>query len=80
MKATINKNVVYIVGKLSEEHKITNIYKKMMSEFESMCLIESFGVDNDAEMVEVTLSYSSDETTVNTVKESYSEAKNANRS
>lgn len=77
MKASINKNVVSITGKLSEEDKITKIYKSMLNEFNSMCLMEAYGVNEGAEMVEVTLCYSADEATVATVKESYSEAKKA---
>ena len=77
MKASINKNTVYISGKLSEENKITNTYMKMMTEFGTLILVESFGVSEGAEMVEVTLCYSAGEATVATVKESYSEAKKA---
>lgn len=77
MKSSINQSIVYITGKLSEESKIEATYLGMMEEFNSMVIIESFGNDSGHEKVEVTLSYSSDEATVSTVKESYSEAKKA---
>jgi hypothetical protein len=77
MRVAINRSIVTITGKLSEEKKITAIYEIMMQEFESMCLVEALGVNTGADMVEVSLCYAADEATVLTVKMSYSEAKEA---
>jgi hypothetical protein len=78
MKASISKNTVNIIGKLSEAAKITKIYETMMSEFNSMCLVEILGFEGgDYDLAEVTLCYSVDDATVATIKESYSSAKKA---
>lgn len=71
MKAQINKNIVHITGSIKEQSRIEGVVKRMMSEFSSMCLIEATA----GAMCDYTMSYSSDETTVQTVKESYAEAK-----
>lgn len=71
MKASINKNIVHITGKKSEQQAIEKVINIMMTEFNSMALIE----DLVSEMCEYTLSYASEEATVATVKESYSDAK-----
>ena len=75
MKASINKNIVYITGSLSEKSRIEKIIELMMGEINTLCLIEDFS----RSMCEYTLSYSDDELTVATVKESYSDAKKATK-
>jgi len=73
MKASINKNIVHITGKICEKSRIEEVVRLMLADFNSMCVIE----DHAGQTCEYTLSYSSDEATVVTVKESYSEAKKA---
>lgn len=75
MRASINKNIVHITGKLCEELKISEICNQMMKEFNTMCMVEFFGNKQGCEIVDVTMCYSENEATVLTVKESYSESK-----
>jgi hypothetical protein len=76
MKASIYKGYVSFTGKLSEEIKIINICDLMMSEFDSLCFVECFGIKTGNDMVEISMCYSPNEATVKTLKESYSDAKN----
>ena len=75
MKASIFKGYVSFTGKLSEEVKIINICNTMMNDFNSLSFVEHLGSDTGHDMVEVSLCYSANEALVQTVKESYSEAK-----
>ena len=75
MKASINKNIVHITGKLSEKSRIEKVAELMMAEINSLCIIE----DCSRSMCEYTLSYSDDEATVATVKECYSDAKKSTK-
>ena len=79
MRVSINAGVVTIVGSLKEEHIIEKIRIIMFSEFSSMCLMEFFGAKTGHEIVETTFANSDSEATVQTVKESYSDAKRATK-
>jgi hypothetical protein len=75
MKASINAQTITITGKLNEYEKIQETLRLMTSEINSICIMEFYGETTGHDMVELTACYSSDEATVATVKESYSNAK-----
>jgi hypothetical protein len=77
MKVSINKGTITFTGKLEEESKMISVIDNMMLEINTLTYLEHFGSDTEHEMVEITLCYSSNEATVATVKESYSDAKKA---
>tara|TARA_R100000541_G_C1892368_1_gene83667 strand:- start:366 stop:602 length:237 start_codon:yes stop_codon:yes gene_type:complete len=77
MKASINAQTITITGKLNEGEKIQEILRLMAKEINSICIMEFYGESTGHDMVELTACYSSDEATVATVKESYSDAKKA---
>ncbi len=75
MKMVINKGVVYFTGSLEEEAAMVDILGIMSGEISTLTCIEHFGNDCGYEMTEITLCYSADEATVQTLRESYSDAK-----
>ena len=75
MKVSINKEIINFTGKLKEESKMISVIDNMMLEINTLTYLEHFGSDTGHEIVEITLCYSSNEATVQTVKESYSDAK-----
>jgi len=77
MKASINAQTITITGKLSEGKKIQETLRLMTNEISSICIMEFYGESTGHDMVELTACYSSDEATVATVKESYSDANKA---
>jgi hypothetical protein len=77
MKASINAQTITITGKLNEGEKIQETLRLMAREISSICIMEFYGESTGHDMVELTACYNSDEATVATVKESYSDAKKA---
>ena len=77
MKASIHAQTITITGKLSEGEKIQETLRLMSKEINSICSMEFYGESAGHDMVELTACYSSDEATVATIKESYSDAKKA---
>ena len=77
MKASINAQTITITGKLNEGEKIQETLRLMSSEINTICIMEFYGESTGHDMTELTACYSSDEATVTTVKECYSDAKKA---
>lgn len=71
MRASINLQTITIIGKTTELDRIMKTFELMSSEIDSVCLMEV----TSGEQIELVACYSSDECTVATVKESYSESK-----
>ena len=74
MKATVNKGVVSLAGKPTDEDRMLSIVGIMAKEIESLVLMENLA----GEIVEMNLCYDAGEATVQTVKDSYADAKKTN--